>query len=340
LTKVAAFTGGINQPSSRYRVRQYIDILKEHNIQVDDFFSVVGKYPPADKKERLVWGGKALVERFKQVTNVYLDKYDCVILQREMISTLNTLENFTPRPRILDVDDAIYLHKRGNFIKQIAQKSDAIICGNETLAKVFEKWNRQIYIVPTAVDTKKYVPNINKRQSEKITLGWVGTSGGFKYLYMVEKALSYILKNNKNVELLIVSDSEPKFNLIDNYKFKKWTEDTEVNDFQSIDIGLMPLIDDEWSRGKCSYKMLLYMSCESPVVVTPVGMNQEVLNKGKIGFGAGNYYADWIDSIEYLINNESERKKMGILGRIVIQDSYSLDVLSYKMSEIIKKTVG
>jgi glycosyltransferase involved in cell wall biosynthesis len=340
LVKVAAFSGGISDPSSRYRIRQYIDTLKEYNIEIDDFISLNGKYPPVEKSKRIIWGIKALHERLKQVVSVNIKNYDCVFLQREMISTLNTFENFTPRPRILDVDDAIYLHRRGNYIKKIAENSDAVICGNKNLAEVFEKWNNQIYIAPTPVDIRKYVPNINARKiKEKVIMGWIGTSGGFKYLYKIEKALKDILKSNKNVELLVVSDNEPKFSLIDEYKYVKWNEKTEVENFQDIDIGLMPLIDDEWSRGKCSYKMLLYMSCESPVVVSPVGMNREVLDKGNIGFGARDYYSDWVESIEYLIKNETKRIEMGKFGRQVVQDNYSLDVLSKKMSEIIKRTV-
>jgi glycosyltransferase involved in cell wall biosynthesis len=338
--KVAAFTGGINQPSSRYRVRQYINILKEYNIEIDDYFSLNGKYPPEEKNKRIIWGIKVLHERLKQVVSVNTKNYDCVFLQREMISTLNTFEKFTPRPRILDVDDAIYLHRRGKFIKRIAENSDVVICGNKNLADVFEKWNNQIYIVPTAVDTRKYVPSINEKKiKEKVIMGWIGTSGGFKYVYKIEKALRDILKRNENVELLIVSDNEPKFSLIDEYRYVKWNDKTEVENFQDIDIGLMPLIDDEWSRGKCSYKMLLYMSCESAVVVSPIGMNQEVLDRGNIGFGARDYYSDWVESIEYLIKNETKRIEMGKLGRQVVQDNYSLDVLSKKMSEIIIKTV-
>ncbi|MBB6631975.1 glycosyltransferase family 4 protein [Clostridium algidicarnis] len=338
--KVAAFTGEINDPSSRYRVRQYIDILKEYDIDIDDFISLNGKYPPVEKNKRLLWGAKTLAERFKQVVNVKLKNYDCIILQREMISTLNTFEKLTPRPRILDVDDAVYLYRRGNFIKKIAKSSDVVICGNEHLADVFEKWNNNIYIIPTAVDTRKYVPNVTaKRKKEKVTIGWIGTSGGFEYLYKIEKALNYILNMNKNSELLIVSDSEPKFSLIDNFRYIKWNEKSEVDNFQKIDIGLMPLIDDDWSRAKCSYKMLLHMSCETPVVVSPVGMNQEVLQRGNIGFGAVDYYSDWIESLEYLIDNEVKRSEMGKCARQVIENNYSLEILSKKMSEIIIKTV-
>jgi glycosyltransferase involved in cell wall biosynthesis len=340
MLKVASFTGEINDPSSRYRVRQYIDTLKKYDIYIDDFISLEGKYPPKEKDKRIKWGIKSVLERLEQLINVNRNDYDCVILQREMISTLNTFENFVRGPRILDIDDAIYLLRKGNFVKRIAQKSDAVICGNTHLAEVFSKWNNQVSIVPTAVDTCKYIPNVNdNNEKEKITMGWVGTSGGFNYLYKIEKALNYILKKYNNVELLVVSDTTPQFSFIDNYRFEMWSEEKEVENFQSIDIGLMPLIDDEWSRGKCSYKMLLYMSCESAVVVSPVGMNLEVLNKGKVGFGAEDYYTDWIESIEYLLKNGTKRIEMAKHGRQVTLENYSLDILSEKMNNIIKETV-
>jgi glycosyltransferase involved in cell wall biosynthesis len=338
--KVAAFTGEMNDPSSRYRIRQFIDILKEHEIEVDDYFSKKGKYPPMQKSKRIIWGLSSLLERFIQVIRVNRKNYDCVFLQREMISTLNTFENMTIGPRILDVDDAIHLHRNGSFIQKIAEKSDAVICGNRNLAKVFEKWNKHIYIVPTAVDTSKYMPSPKKKDQKKITIGWVGTSGGFNYLYKIEKALSQILSSHENVELLIVSNSEPKFNSIKNVRFMKWNEKTEVENFQDIDIGIMPLHNDEWSRGKCSYKMLLYMSCEIPVVVSPVGMNADVLEMGNIGFGAKNDDSDWMESLETLIKNQSIREEMGKAGRKVVLDHYSMDVIAKQISSILKKVAN
>jgi len=137
MLKVAAFTGGVNQPSSRYRVRQYINTLKKYNIEIDDYFSLNGKYPPEEKNKRIIWGIKILYERLKQVVSVNIKNYDCIFFQREMVSTLNTFENYTPKPRILDGEDAIYLHRRGKFIKRIAENSDVVICGNKNLADVF-----------------------------------------------------------------------------------------------------------------------------------------------------------------------------------------------------------
>ena len=121
-----------------------------------------------------------------------------------------------------------------------------------------------------------------------------------------------------------------------NYSYIKWNEKKEVENFNKIDIGIMPLIDDEWSKGKCSYKMLQYMSCAIPVVVSPVGMNQEVLAISNIGFGAKDYYKDWINYINQLTENKQLRTEMGKRGRQVVEKYYSLDILSSRLSEVIK----
>ena len=340
MIRVAAITGGINDPSSRYRIRQYIKMLNDKGILVDEYYSKSGKYPPLNKSKRLLWVIKCAYERIKQVIKINNKNYDCVIIQREMISTLKTFENFIRSAKILDVDYAIYIINGGKFIRSIAMNCDAIICGNQYLANEFQKWNKKVCIIPTGVDIKKFIPSHDiDKKDKKIIIGWIGTSGGFKYIYKIEEAIRNILDKHDNVEFVIVSDSKPLFTLIKNYKYIKWSADSEVENFQRIDIGLMPLEDDEWARGKCSFKMLQYMACGSAVVVSSVGMNEEVLRKGKIGFGTKDYYSDWFKSIDYLINNEIERKKMGIVGRNVVQEDYSIDVLSDKIANIIKESI-
>ena len=170
--RIAIFTGNVNQPSSRYRIRQYIDKLKNNDIEVDDFSSTRGKYPPLQKYKRVAWLIKTAFERFKQTREFNNNDYEIAIVQREMISTLYTFERFLNKPQILDVDDAIHLYRGGKFIEKIARKSDAVICGNKYLANVYSKWNKKIYIIPTAVDTNKFIPAKKEMESEFVTIGW------------------------------------------------------------------------------------------------------------------------------------------------------------------------
>lgn len=335
--KIATFTGEINDPSSRYRIRQYKQVLKDMNIIVEDYYSKEGRYPPPEKYKRLLWLSKTMTERFKQV-NIYKKKdYDITILQREMISTLKTFESFIKKPYIFDVDDSIHLGKRAKNIIDIAKNADSVICGNQYLADFYRQYSDNIYILPTAVDTEIYIPLISNKtnKSNNIVIGWIGTSGNHRFLYKIENALKYILENNRNTKLLIISNLEPEFNVSINYEFINWTEENEIRDIQKIDIGLMPLDYSGMSLGKCSFKMLQYMACGIPVVVTPVGMNIEVMDKGDLGFAAKDFYKEWILYIEELINNEEMRCSMGKEAREVVELNYSLNICAKKLYNII-----
>lgn len=336
--RVATFTGEVHDPSSRYRIRQYIDYLQNNGVTVDDYFSKIGKYPPRKKLSRIIWAFKIILERINQVTIYRLKKYDLTILQREMISTLKTFEGFLNRPVIFDVDDAIHINKRGNQIVKIINKTDAIICGNQFLADYYSKFSNHIYILPTPVDTEKYTPNIStNRNYEQIIVGWIGTSGNFRSLYSIQSALKYILEKHTNSQLLIVSNERPSFDETFNYEFIYWSEEREISLIQSMDIGLMPLENNEWSKGKCSFKMLQYMSCAIPVVATPIGMNIEVFEKARVGFAPVDYYSDWISALSNLIDNQALRSRMGAEGRSVIESHYSLKVNSEKLIKIINE---
>jgi len=337
--KIACITGSPEEPSSRYRIRQYIPSLNKVGFDLVDYPSVIGRYPPAGFKNRIIWIMKIMIERFSQVVKINKCNYDCVILQREMVSTLHTFERYINAKVILDVDDAIYLHKGGHFIKKIAKKSNAVICGNTFLAEKFSAWNKNVHIIPTAVDTDKFIPKqfSHDYSKQKITIGWVGTSGGFRYLNLIENAIHHILSKHENIEFLVISNEKPRFKIIENFQYIKWSPEDEVENFQKLDIGIMPLENDEWTKGKCSYKMLQYMSCGIPVVVSAVGMNNEVLLKGNIGFGASDYLNDWVLYLSKLVQDSNLRETMGSNGRDVVEQHYSIKVLSHSFSNIIQE---
>jgi glycosyltransferase involved in cell wall biosynthesis len=198
-----------------------------------------------------------------------------VMLQREMISSHLTLERFTPSPRVLDVDDAIHLLRGGDFARKLAQISDRVIAGNSYLAEWYSAWNRDVVILPTAVDADRYVPAPAVGR-DMIVIGWIGTSANFGYLETLAPALARVVAEHPHVHIKIVSDRAPAFSALapDRWSFVKWGEASEISDIQSMDIGIMPLADSPWARGKCSFKMLQYMACGLPVVVSPVGMGR------------------------------------------------------------------
>jgi glycosyltransferase involved in cell wall biosynthesis len=324
--KVAAFTGGFNVPSARFRVRQYIPALAKQSITVDEIGLHGGAYPPVAKWQRPIWAASRLAALGVAAAKSY--RYDMVLLQREMISSFITLEPLTRSPRILDVDDAIHLQRGGDYARRLAEISDRVIAGNSFLADWYRQWNSDVVIMPTGIDSDVYVPT-HEHTKEQITIGWIGTSANHAYLIEIESALHQVLRNHTNSHLKIVSDKAPLFTMIapDRWTFVPWHETSEIVDIQTMDIGIMPLADTPWSRGKCSFKMLQYMSCGLPVVVAPIGMNAQVLSENDIGFAATTVQ-EWIDAIDALVVSAKIRMQMGKAGRSVIEEKYSINVLA------------
>ena len=210
--KVAAITGGRYIPSARFRVRQYLPALLSHDVCIEEFQTHTIAYPPQQRWMRPAWAAVRLAE----MTRVTLQsrRYDVTLLQREMMSTLATLERWTGRPRVLDVDDAIHLYRGGSPAKTLAKKCDRIICGNSHLAEIFQQWNSDVVVLPTAVDTERYCPRSSSTPRRHIVLGWIGTSANLRYLQAIEPALVTVLKQYPDVLLHVVCDKAPKMKKI------------------------------------------------------------------------------------------------------------------------------
>ena len=333
--KIAAFTGSQTISSRRFRILQYCDGLSSMGIQVDEYVARYGAWPPADKWKRPFWFAANIIDRI--VPTIFSRSYDLTLLQREFISTFYTLERFTGRPRILDVDDAVWLINRRSDLnfKALVKSCDGVICGNEYIRQNLSDINSRAIVIPTAVDTDRFYVS-NRLSGSRLIIGWSGLHAGAKYLLDIERSLFSVLKARPDVLLRIVSDRCPKFEILtsDMFEFVKWSPQNEVETIQGMDIGLMPLEDSDWSRGKCSYKMLLYMSCGIPVVVSPYGMNAEVLAAGKVGFGAISS-DEWTQKLIFLIDNEADRLMLGSNARAVIEERYSLFKIIPQMADFL-----
>lgn len=332
-----AFTGGLNVPSARYRIRQYIPALRDHGIGLQEFHGRAGSYPPPAQWKRVGWAAERLAELVPAC--IASRNADVVLLQREFLSTYPTIEFLTGRPRLLDVDDSIHLLRDGRAARRLASICDRVLCGNDHLAEIYSRWNRDVAVLPTGVDTARYVPG-KRREERALIVGWIGTSANHDYLLAIEDALSRVLAG-PDVILRIVSNSCPKFRHLDEHQveFRQWTAEGEVAAIQEFDIGLMPLFDSEWARGKCSYKMLQYMSCAIPVVVSPVGMNRQVLEKADVGLSASTD-ADWEEAIRFLLSDEKKRLEMGEMGRRVVEDHFSVERLGPLLAQHIRDMAG
>jgi glycosyltransferase involved in cell wall biosynthesis len=335
--KVAAFTAGVNVPSARFRIRQLIPRLIMEDILVKEFIAPISTYPPSQHWLRPFWLPASILCRIPQVIKSH--EFDITIIQREFVSTFSTLESFTVKPRVFDVDDAIFLNRGGNFSRVIATNSDLIVCGNEFLAENFSRWNKNVKVLPTAVDTEIYRPIITRDDRQKV-IGWIGVSANHRYLLEIEPAINAVLRQNKNLVLRIISDLSPGFTTLplNQVQFLRWDSLSEAKEIQKFDVGIMPLSDGEWERGKCSFKMLQYMSCGVPVVVSPVGMNADILKLGCFGLGAKKI-TDWEEALVYILSNSKISSDMGIKGRSIVENYYSVDVIAMQLSKILKALI-
>lgn len=337
--RVAALTGGENAPSARFRIRQLIPSLKNTGIDLDEKVPHIAAVPPANRKLRPIWGFAALVERIPYIIDTY--RYDAVMLQRELLSTLSTLECLTKHPRILDVDDAIFLRRNGVTAAKLAKGSDLVVCGNDFLAETFCRWNNNIEVIPTAVDATRFRPREESSDIERrMIIGWIGTSGNFGYLRKVEAALESILKREPRAHLRVVADREPSFGGIlgERLEYIPWSPAIEVESIQSMTVGIMPLSDDEWCRGKCSFKMLQYMACGIPVVVSPVGMNGLVLSQADVGLAADTKL-QWIDNLIQLLHSVEQRRVFGENGRKLILAQYDVPIIAARLASCLKRII-
>lgn len=338
LISVAAFSGGRFVPSARFRVRQYMSDLRLHQIEMDEYMPARGDaYPPTAVAARLPWLVSQLVQRLKQVHAAR--GYQLTVLQRQLVSTVNTFEGLTGRPRLLDVDDAIWQSARFGSVARLAGRCDGVVCGNSWLADYFSRHNKSIHVVPTAVDTRLFRPAPVASAPTRRFIGWMGTSGNLKYLHGIEPALLRVLAQWKDVDLLVVSDKAPAFRQLPASRvvYRPWSEESEVADIQAMSLGLMPLQDSEWARAKCSFKMLQYMACGVPAVVSPVGMNREVAAHGGALLAHG--IDGWVDALASLLRDEPLRQSLGGAAREVVERYYATPVVAASLAEIYRQYV-
>ena len=335
--RAGIYTGGMDVPSARFRARQYVAALRAFDIALFEHPSRIGQYPPASLPLRPGWLLAGLIERGMQIPASR--RYDVVIFQRELISTLVTLEPLFGRPRILDVDDALWLHRRGKFARHLARKCDAVVCGNTYLANYFSRHCERTFVLPTAIDTRRFRPNPERANSPQI-IGWSGTAGNLPELAQIEPALRIVLERFSEARLRIISDQPPTLHNLPRgrVEYVPWSREAEVSSLQDLSVGLMPLQDTAWARGKCAFKMLAYMACGIPVVVSPVGMNAEVLAKGNVGFGPTST-DDWVSTLSALLSDRQLARDMGDAGRELVESQYSVDALAGEFAEIIRTTL-
>jgi glycosyltransferase involved in cell wall biosynthesis len=320
---------GRDVAASRYRVLQYIPYLKSRGVE-----AAVSLYPRTLREN---------IEFFRT-----LPEYDLVFLQRKRFNQprLRWLRKKAKRI-VYDFDDSVMYRnskaknpisqtRKRRFIQMI-RASDFVIAGNEFLKNQVSPFNQNVEVIPTPLDQEKYHLKDYSIRKEKVTLGWIGDHGSIHYLEKMRPIFESIGERYPHAELKIVCDiffNSEKINVVK----KMWKSEEEVADLQSFDIGLMPLVEDPWSWGKCGLKIIQYQGVGVPVVCTPVGINRDLVEDGVNGLWARTP-EEWEGRISILIEDSLLREKMGREGRRRVLEKYTVQSCAPRLFSILNRVL-
>jgi glycosyltransferase involved in cell wall biosynthesis len=312
----------------RFRVEQYFPYLMAHQVE-PKWQPIAGSF-----RERLAIYRK-------------LPIYDVTCIQRRLLSPFEFYYIRKNSGKIIfDIDDAImyrssssprpHSFSRRLKFRRMVKGSDVVTVGNQFLKNEVLKVDpgKEVFLIPTSIDTDLYPKKKGVSHRPEIILGWIGTKGNLRYLQKLEPVFEILGQRFPHIQLKIVSNGFYESRHLPVIK-KPWKLEDENEDLVSFDIGLMPLDDDLWSRGKCGLKIVQYLSVGVPVVCTPVGINSDIVKDEVNGFWATTP-EQWVERLTLLIRDREIRQKMGLHGIATVEREYSLAVTSKKFLEVIK----
>jgi glycosyltransferase involved in cell wall biosynthesis len=267
--------------------------------------------------------------------------FDVVMMNRDLLPEIRIgfLEPLLAKrnPRLIfDFDDAIHLTLRGAKLRKILPHFAWITAGNEYLAQFARQLHQNVSVWPSVVDTGYYVPT-GARKPGPIRIGWSGSRQPMRdYLPLIKTSLVELARQIE-FEFIVISNEPPGLDWPGvRSRFLPWNPATEAQDLQEIDIGIMPLRDAPFERGKCGMKAILYMSAGIPAVVSPVGANQEIVIDSKTGFHCRTE-AEWVKSLRRLAQDQELRRTLGQAARAHVEARYSQQYLLPKMVDVFTK---
>lgn len=313
--------GAYNSPAARFRIWNFVKPLEDEGYEVD----VRVPFPDRENKGKnsgvVFWQNLfprlSSLLRYLSIRWILRDakKYDFIITNRDIVPEIK-VQDIELRliskgcKLIFDFDDSIHLGDRLKKLNKFLPSVYHIVAGNEFLADYARTQNHNVSIIPTVVDTKFYRP-VRQRIPGVLRIGWSGSSGtNIQCLPLLQKPLEMLAKEI-DFEFIVISDPDPKINWKGvNYRFIPWCASTEVEDIHQFDIGLMPLADMEFEKGKCGAKAIQYMGIGIPALVSPVGVNAEIVSHGKDGYHC-LLDEDWVTNIYKLAIDKQLRLEMG-----------------------------
>ena len=342
-------------PDQRYRLEQWEPLLRERGVEItyapfesEDLHKTVYTQGQLFQKLKLV--GSALRRRSSLIST--LKSYDLIYIFRE--AALLGPPIFEKRiyqsgvPFVFDFDDAIFVSYKSpsngylSYLKFAGKAKTScrlaahVMVGNPYLADYARQVNDNVTIIPTTIDTKKYEPSSYTKKSGPVVIGWTGSFSTVQHLDTVKDTLKKLARDEK-FQLRVIGTPSYRLDGIE-VKASQWSAETELQDLSGIDIGIMPLPDDRWSRGKCGLKALQFMALGIPTICSPVGVNTDIIQDNVNGMLASSE-DEWIKKLKMLLNSSELRERLGRAGRRTVEENYSAVSQAPRVHEVFKSAV-
>jgi glycosyltransferase involved in cell wall biosynthesis len=355
--KVLAIVPSIydTSPGQRYRIEQWEPLLRSEGVEI-----TYSPFETAELQQILHQSGntgqkiRAVVQNMSRRLNETksLRGFDLVYVFREaaLLGPAWSERRIARSgiPMIFDFDDAIFHAYRSpsngylSYLKfpnktgEICRLSAHVMAGNQYLADYAGKFNDNVTIIPTTIDTEKYQMTEKESEPETLTIGWSGSFSTAQHLDTLRGILQELARQEK-FRLRVIG--APRYELAGvDTEVIKWRSETEVEDLSAIDIGVMPLPDDQWSKGKCGLKALQYMALGIPTICSPVGVNSTIIQDGENGFLADGK-TEWIEKLKRLLHSAELRRKLGAAGRETVEKGYSAKSQAPRVLEVFQSVV-
>jgi len=334
--RVAGITKGPNAPAGRFRIEQFVEPLKRCGITLDIFHGRHFRQPRYLPNRAGILIGRCR-QGLHQLPNALASReYNCTILSRSLLNGWPSFEFLLKPPLILDVDDAIWMIRPlGAYLAQrLAARADRIFVCNEFLAEYFGHYHMKVRLIPTVVDTERFrPPSESASRSRAFAVGWTGSASTLPYLEAIDEPLGRFLRNNPRARLVVVCDRIPNLPSVprDQFRFVRWSAATEIRAVQQMDVGLMPLPDDIWTRGKCGLKALQYLACGLPAIVSPVGQCATLVSQCPAVWPATSRN-DWVEALERATKTAEDYREA---ARTFVEETYSVRALTPQIAEEI-----
>ena len=342
-------------PSQRYRLEQWEPLLRERGVEItyepfEDEELHASLYKPGmiGKKLQLVTRGlsrrMSLVRKSKDYDLVYIMR-EAALLGPPLFEKLIYQQRV---PIVFDFDDAVFVSYRSpsngylsylkfaSKTKTICRIASHVMAGNPYLAEYARQVNDRVTVIPTTIDTEKYRVSQPKESSGPPVIGWTGSYSTVQHLDTLRGALQK-LAERESFQLRVIGTPSYQCPPID-VEAMPWRADTELEDLSAIDIGVMPLPDDKWSKGKCGLKALQFMALGIPTICSPVGVNTDIIQDDQNGFLASTE-DEWVDKLTRLLRSRELRQRLGQAGRATVEQKYSAITQSPRVYEIFKSVL-